>query len=288
MTSRKAKGRWSPLERENHINYLELLAVYRAIMIFRKELHNKVVSLQLDNVTAASYLVKEGGTRSQVLDRLARQILFTCRESTIHLRPAYLPRSRCFVKRQAVTRVGSESEGGKNNFQDIRKTSGRPLRITEVGPSATVFLNRQEGQEGLRGRRLGTDLEVPIDVCLPSTATDTYGFSQDQDDKSNTDFGSTFLAKGELVARVDRAVSREALSTSSSSIYSEEFDDREGLTIPFEDPPNSVAHISRAFKDQGVGEPLAEFICGSWRESTKVQYQSAWVSWCRWCDGQNV
>ena len=91
LTSRKAKGRWSPLERENHINYLELLAVYRAIMIFRKELQNKVVSLQLDNVTAASYPVKEGGTRSQVFNRLARQILFTCRESSIHLEPAYLP-----------------------------------------------------------------------------------------------------------------------------------------------------------------------------------------------------
>ena len=183
--------------------------------------------------------------------------------------------------------MGSESEGGKDNFQDIRKTSGRPLRITEVSPSATVFLNRQEGQEGLRRRRLGTDLEVPIDVCLPSTATDTYDFSQDQDDKSNTDLGSTFLDKGELLARVDTAVSRDALSTSSSPIHSEGFDDREGLTIPFEAPPNIVAHISRAFKDQGVGEPLAEFICGSLRESTKVQYRSAWVSWCRWCDGRN-
>ena len=87
----KAKGRWSPLERENHINYLDLLAVYGAIMIFRKELQNKVVSLQLDNVTAASYLMKEGGTRSQVFNRLARQISFTCRESSIHLKPAYLP-----------------------------------------------------------------------------------------------------------------------------------------------------------------------------------------------------
>ena len=89
------------------------------------------------------------------------------KSTTTSNHPSTPPRSRYLVKRKTVTRVVSEFEGSKGNFQDFQKTSGRPLQIT-------VFLNIQEGQGGLGSRRFGTYFEVIISVCLPVKANDTY------------------------------------------------------------------------------------------------------------------
>ena len=91
MDEKKASGRWSAAERKLHINHLELLAVFRGVQGFLRHLRNKRVTVHLDNVTAAAYLAKEGGTRSETLNALTTQILIFCRDHGIALSPAYLP-----------------------------------------------------------------------------------------------------------------------------------------------------------------------------------------------------
>ena len=74
-----------------HINHLELLAVFRGVQRFLRHLRNKRVTVPLDNFTAAAYLAKEGGTRSETLSALTKEILIFCREYGFALSPAYLP-----------------------------------------------------------------------------------------------------------------------------------------------------------------------------------------------------
>ena len=64
LESRSASGRWSAVESRLHISHLELPAVLKAIHCFTRHLRMKTIALHLDNVTATSYLNKEGGTRS--------------------------------------------------------------------------------------------------------------------------------------------------------------------------------------------------------------------------------
>ena len=83
-------GLWSPEEATHHINYLELLAAFLAIKAFGKAWQNVTILLQMDNVTAVSYINQKGGTVSQLLCQLALTIWTWCVERNITLLAEHL------------------------------------------------------------------------------------------------------------------------------------------------------------------------------------------------------
>ena len=69
---------WTDREAGLHNNHIELLAMMRAVQAFILILRNKGITVHIDNVTAAFYLLKEGGTRSAPLNELTRDLLGYC------------------------------------------------------------------------------------------------------------------------------------------------------------------------------------------------------------------
>nr|CAH7725187.1 unnamed protein product [Callosobruchus chinensis] len=60
----KIHGFWSQEDKENNINFLELLAAFNVLKPFCKELGNFLyLAMRLDNSTAISYINRMGGTR---------------------------------------------------------------------------------------------------------------------------------------------------------------------------------------------------------------------------------
>lgn len=56
-----ASGQWSPNDRSQHINTLELLAAYFALKIFARDYHSCQILLRVDNSTAIAYINMMGG-----------------------------------------------------------------------------------------------------------------------------------------------------------------------------------------------------------------------------------
>ena len=54
MNDAKIGGNWTPAESANHINYLEMLAVFFALKAFQTQLSGKHILLRIDNMTAVS------------------------------------------------------------------------------------------------------------------------------------------------------------------------------------------------------------------------------------------
>ena len=69
-----AGGTWSYRERTKHINVLELSGVKLAILTSTRGKSVTTIHLQIDNMTALSYLVKMRGTRSQELLQVAKEL----------------------------------------------------------------------------------------------------------------------------------------------------------------------------------------------------------------------
>ena len=61
MNSLTVQGRWSNLQKLQHINCLEMKAVYLTMKYFLQNLSNKNVLVQTDNTTVAQYLNHQGG-----------------------------------------------------------------------------------------------------------------------------------------------------------------------------------------------------------------------------------
>ena len=67
-------GSWTSKESQEHINYLELKAVYLALSKFSDILYDKSVLIRCDNTTSVFYINKMGGTHSKKLCLLALEI----------------------------------------------------------------------------------------------------------------------------------------------------------------------------------------------------------------------
>lgn len=87
-----AGGLWSNQEKKLHINCLELLAGALAVKVFARNKIQMKIRLLMDNVSAAHYINKMGGTKSPVLAQLALDLWSWCLEHKILLEAQHIPR----------------------------------------------------------------------------------------------------------------------------------------------------------------------------------------------------
>lgn len=85
------KGNWSPHQRKWHCNLKEMYAVIAAISSKASVLRDSTVILQTDNRTVVSYIKNEGGTKSQNLLELTKQLLALTDSLNVVLLPHHLP-----------------------------------------------------------------------------------------------------------------------------------------------------------------------------------------------------
>ena len=84
-------GPWLPNEAQNHINVLEFKAVFLALQSFSGLVLKKTVLIQTDNKVVMAYINKMGGTKSDQLVNIARQVWDWCIQRGITLTAEYIP-----------------------------------------------------------------------------------------------------------------------------------------------------------------------------------------------------
>ena len=88
---RMARGRWSRVQSQLHINVLELTAVQLALHHFLPELQGRHVLVRTDNTTVVYYINHQGGVRSEQLLNVARELLEWAEPRLASLRAVYYP-----------------------------------------------------------------------------------------------------------------------------------------------------------------------------------------------------
>jgi ribonuclease HI len=89
--SQMVQGTWNPHQQAQHINLLELLAVWNALKAFLHIVKNQVVLVQTDNTSVLHYINKSGGTRSFLLCQTTWEMLQWCITHNIELRATHIP-----------------------------------------------------------------------------------------------------------------------------------------------------------------------------------------------------
>lgn len=79
----RTHGWWSADQRDDHINYLELLAAFYGLKCFAK-------NLRIDNTTAISYINKMGSVQYPKLSSLCKQIWQWCEERKLWIFASYI------------------------------------------------------------------------------------------------------------------------------------------------------------------------------------------------------
>ena len=84
-------GRWSSEEQSNHINILEMMAIFLALKSFTAKISNNYNMILCDNTTAISYITKMGGIKSTSCNKVRKQILLFCIKNKIWLSCSHIP-----------------------------------------------------------------------------------------------------------------------------------------------------------------------------------------------------
>ena len=87
----ETSGLW-PLDlQQNHINWLELMAVWLAMKHFQASLQGRWVTIVSDNSTSLSYISNQGGSHSVTLSLLAEEMLVWAHTRAITLTVEFVP-----------------------------------------------------------------------------------------------------------------------------------------------------------------------------------------------------
>nr|KAG5710727.1 hypothetical protein BaRGS_035129 [Batillaria attramentaria] len=124
-----AHSLWSPADRAQHINWLELKAVFLALQHWLPQIAASPVLVMSDNSTVVSYIRKQGGTKSTPLCELTRDLLLWCEAHSIDLSARHIP-GRLNVIADSLSRCGqilhTEWSLSPSAFQSICQRWDRP------------------------------------------------------------------------------------------------------------------------------------------------------------------
>lgn len=124
----KTGGLWTETETRNHINYLELLAVYFGLKSFANDKINCDILLRVDNTTAISYVNRMGGVQYPHLNQVANMIWKWCEERRLIIFASYI-KSSLNVEADSESRklhIDTEWELATYAFSQILRTFGKP------------------------------------------------------------------------------------------------------------------------------------------------------------------
>lgn len=138
--SQVANGFWTQKDKENHINFLELLAAFLGLQCFAKDLHSCQILLRIDNTTAIAYINRMGGIQFPKLNSLARDIWQWCEVRRIWLFASYIKskENKEADQESRIKNVDSEWELASNCFLKITKSLEEPDPYAENIDAFTV------------------------------------------------------------------------------------------------------------------------------------------------------
>lgn len=127
----RVNGGWKENERNFHINYLELLAVFLGLKCFARDpkYNNCNILLRVDNTTAISYINKMGGIQFPHLTNLTKTIWQWCEKRNIWLFASYINTKDNIEADQESRKINPDIEWNLSDseYQKVKSFFGEPV-----------------------------------------------------------------------------------------------------------------------------------------------------------------
>ena len=282
-------GPWSETEQQWHINCLEALAAFLAVKCFARDRRGVTILLRMDNITAVTYVNKLGGTVSQQMNSIVKELWLWCMNRDITLTAEHLPG---FLN----TIADEESRVMKDNsdwmlhprvFNRIQRRWG-PLEVDMFASHSTFQVFQLEtGPRGGGSECLcpGLGASQRGGVCQPSMGSDQQGADLSQ---SAENFNSPSGTSTEVTAMVPQTagdVDRLPVQDSNG---------RGHIPTSVSGKPTSsgpsiscLEYLRHRFRDKSISEEGTELLLASWRQKSAQSYDSLFRKWVCWCVQRN-
>ena len=290
-----ARGVWSEVESQLHINFLELKAVFLALRSFELLCRNQIVLVATDNTTVVAYINKQGGMKSGSLCALLWRLLSGCHPRGIVLRARHIP-GRLNVIADKLSRHNQVIQTEWSLDQTVFNLLCSEMGSTKGG-SVCHPVQLQTSQVCLTGS--GSDclgcghsestLAGSGCVCLPSRRLPQPSNLQDSGAGVSTDDSHCPRVAQHGV------VLGPGQSASADSIQSPLAEGSGDSTVQRDPSPRSVKSESACMaprtsfiQGKGFSGEVAARIEAPQRLSTRAVYKSKWAIFVKWCAENEV
>lgn len=286
MNEQKIGSRWSNDEKDNHINCLEILAVYYALKSFKDDLNTvENVKILTDNTTAVSYINSMGGIKSIECNRIARKIWIWCIEHQIWLIATHIP-----------GKLNTKADYQSRNFNDQIKWQLNKNNFEKV----CLLWNKPEID--LFASHLNTKLPIFCSWKADPESSFVDAFTLDWGNFSYSYMFPPFSMIGRCVKKIikDKAYVLfvgplwptqpwfvQVMKLLKNNPYVIKAN-KKLLTLPYKDivhplEKTLMSDIRNRLQNRGISEKTSTIIMASWRSGTQKQYKTYIKKWFIFC-----
>jgi len=141
LDNQRAGDNWLPDEAQEHINYLELLALFLSLKSFKSDLKDKHIRSMMDNTTGVSCINHMGTCHSEKCNQVTKEIWEFCIGNNIWLSAAHIP---------GVENVSADRESRLDRKEKEWQLNGQLLKQSlnrlHVEPEIDLFASRINAQ----------------------------------------------------------------------------------------------------------------------------------------------
>ncbi|CAG2187227.1 unnamed protein product [Mytilus edulis] len=216
LEGRTASGLWSGAQLEEHINLLEMRAVFLSLRQFQAVIQGQSLLVATDNSTVVAYLQNQGGTHSFSLYHLSKEILLLCHSLNIFLSVRHVPGSQNLLA-DALSRsrvpVNTEWEIHPSVFQEIILRWDRPhidLFATSLNHKLETYVSPIPDEKAWAVDAMTLSWEGNVQLHVPSFSSSSKDLAQDSEGSLQDHSYCSGLVKTVLVPRTTTSVLCEA------------------------------------------------------------------------------
>ena len=155
--------------------------------------------------------------------------------------------------------------------------------------SVKPVLQLETRSNGGSDRCIPTQLGPPESICVPTIYADRAVPSENLKRKGDISNNNTGMARPTLVpasATHGSCMSDFVTTDAGLTTVASERDTPPGTKRNF--VISGVEGVRGRVASEGISEHAADLVVGSWRDGTKVAYNSAWSKWGSWCNPQQI
>ncbi|KAK3092126.1 hypothetical protein FSP39_025396 [Pinctada imbricata] len=297
MGNQSVSGIWTLSDKAKHINFLEMLAVQKALAHFRNPLIGKLLMIRSDNSTVVSYINRQGGTRSPQLCMLVWTIYQWCMKWNIQIKAAHIP-------------------GKKNVLADSLSRGNVKVKITEWSLCQTVadqlfnistkpnihcrlVCNKRKlqnsdillpvpGARSLELRRSGVQLDGDLRICVSPTHINPKDTSENETGDVYTPTDCAAISEAVMVSNTSKSARGHTNDVTFKRGFIKSKKGSNKTSRPSKSQISSLENIKQCGSPKKFSKKAESFITNSRRQSTRKVYDARLTIYRNWCASRNV
>ncbi|KAJ8047679.1 hypothetical protein HOLleu_06735 [Holothuria leucospilota] len=291
-------GHWLEHDKTWHINVLELQAIYLALNCFTRNLSNQHILIKSDNVSALSYINRQGGggDEKQGPPKGVRHNLEFLPGTSVNLDRRACPRYSQWGSRLPFKALGRcirldvRKANFHSNFSGLRAISDRPFCKSFQRPMRSLLQLEARPRVKVRGKCIHPDMDRSCSICVSPVHPHCEVPEESKGGEGNNlPCCDTQMDSPALVRPGTRDECADSITDSSNP---QQPAAESGGTTPLnseQDPlPNRLESFRGKLSSRGLSEGAQTLITSSWRKGTSIQYDCVWKIFSGWCSEREI